>query len=115
MDEDFRLSAILACLQIQAIYRESTGNRLFRFFGSASAAARARSGDAKASAGPALPASGAVLVNETLPRPQRRRSSHKSETRISAIADLAGNGKREKKALRLSLRGALAARGRAGQ
>jgi hypothetical protein len=31
------------------------------------------------------------------------RHSHKSETRISAIADFAGEGKREKKALPLSL------------
>jgi hypothetical protein len=38
---------------------------------------------------------------------QRRRSSHKSETRISAIADLAEKGKREKKALLLSLWGAV--------
>jgi hypothetical protein len=37
------------------------------------------------------------------------RRSHRSETRISAIADFAQKGKREKKALRLSLRGAVAA------
>jgi len=35
-------------------------------------------------------------------RERRRRSSHKFETRISAIADFARKGKREKKALPLS-------------
>src|SRR5262249_27585589 len=46
--EDIGLSEILAGLQIQVIYRESTGNRVFPFFaptppgwGSAGAAARA--------------------------------------------------------------------------
>jgi hypothetical protein len=33
MDEDLAPSEILAHLQIQAIYRESTGTRLFPFFG----------------------------------------------------------------------------------
>src|SRR5882672_5507333 len=34
-DEDLAPSEILARLQIQAIYRQSTGNRLFHFFGRA--------------------------------------------------------------------------------
>jgi hypothetical protein len=36
-DEEGGLSAILARLQIQAIYNESTGKRRFRFFGLAGA------------------------------------------------------------------------------
>src|SRR5262249_35684721 len=46
---------------------------------------------------------GALLVDQFLP-PARsgRRSSHRSETRISAIDYFAEKGKREKKALRLS-------------
>jgi hypothetical protein len=85
-DEDPGLSEILPRLQIQAIYRESTGNRLFRFF--------ARRPGWRPPA--------------QMQTPGRRwqaygRSSHQSETRISAIADLRRKDKRKKKALLLSL------------
>jgi hypothetical protein len=51
-----------------------------------------------------LPASGRSSGQWTsAAREQRRQSSQKSETRISAIADLAEKGKREKKALLLFL------------
>ena len=49
--------------------------------------------------------------NEKRPPTRAGDNSHKSETRISAIADLARKGKREKKALPLSPRSALTARG----
>ena len=93
--EDFRLSEILPRLQIQAIYRESTGNRLFRF------SRRRRPGW-----GPG--AAARAYLWRKCKRPAavtgvRARFSQKSETRISAIADFAGKGKQEKKALPLSL------------
>jgi hypothetical protein len=64
LDEDVRPSGILARLQIQAIYRESTGNRHFRFFGPCAARmgppprGRVRVAQMQ-NAGPPLPASGA--------------------------------------------------------
>jgi hypothetical protein len=45
----------------------------------------------------------ALAIEYLPPASSGGRSSHKSETRISAIADFARKGKREKKALPLSL------------
>src|SRR5215831_13136153 len=82
-DEDSTLSGISVGLQIQAIYRESTGNRGFRFFAWWP------------------PIGGAKCRRQVAVAGVR---AHKSETRISAIADFARKGKREKKALPLSPR-----------
>src|SRR5262249_23723456 len=116
---------------LQGIYRES-GFSLFRFGGSQNGSCQRAGAGAFGGLGPlaaggprasrssasepsirrpnanarlALPASGALLSVEFLP-PARNggQSSHKSETRISAIADFARKDKPEKKALPLSPR-----------
>src|SRR5215471_6693761 len=84
-DEDSTLSGISVGLQIQAIYRESTGNRGFRFFAW-------------------WPPIGGAKCRRPVAVAGVR--AHKSETGISAIADFARKGKREKKALPLSPRSA---------